>query len=262
MSIVTLTTDWGLADYYVAAVKGKLLSLMPNLTIVDISHNIRPFDSEQTSYVLKYTFPNFPEGTIHIIGVNSIASKKTPHVVVEFKKQFFICADNGIMNIIMGNEKPDKIIDIDINQDSDYYNFPTKDLFVKVAVHIAQQKVIEELGQVKSMLISFLQTSEPVIEQNLIRGRVIHIDNFSNVITNISRDLFKSIQKGRRFFIEPSPGYKIHLIQDSYLDVETNMLVAFFNNSNLLEIAINKDFLASLLSFTEGSSYVNIYFID
>lgn len=262
MSIVTLISDWGLTDYYVGAVKGKLLSLMPDLTIVDISHTVHPFDIEQTAYILKHSFPHFPDGTIHIIGVNDIASKSTPHIVVEFKKHFFICADNGIMNIIIGKEHPDNIIDVDFNQDSDLYNFPTKDLFLKLAVHIAQGKPLADLGHEKSALSCLVQISEPVIDHKLIKGRVIHVDNYSNVITNISRDLFKSIQKGRKFVIDPCPGYEIHHLSDSYLDVDANMLVAFFNDNDLLEIAINQSNLSSLLSIFEGKSNVNIYFID
>ncbi len=262
MSIVTLTTDWGLTDYYVGAVKGKLLSLMPDLNIIDISHSIHPFDIEQTAYILKYAYSNFPEGTIHIISVNSIASVSSPHIVVYFNNHYFICADNGIMNIIVGKEKVNKIIDIDIIQDSDSYNFPTKDLFIKVAVHIVQNLPLSELGEEKQHFSCSVQVSEPVIDHNLIKGTVIHVDNYSNVITNISRELFKSIQKGRKFVINPCPGFEIYQLNDSYLDVELNTLVAFFNSNDLLEIAINQSNLASLLSIFEGKSNVNIYFID
>lgn len=262
MSIVTLTSDWGLNDYYVAAVKGKLLSFIPSLNIVDISHNINPLDKEEASYVLKYAFPYFPEGSIHIISIDSIASPETPHILVKFKNHFFICADNGIISLIIGNEKPDFIIDIDFPQDSDVYNFPTKDLFVKVAIHIIQQKNVDELGQYKEEFKFPLINSEPVSEINLIIGKVIHIDNFSNVVTNVSRQLFKSVQKGRKFKIIVIPGFALYQIKESYMDVEQNTMVAIFNDNDLLEIAINRGQLASLLSINKIDSQIRIEFED
>ncbi len=259
MSIITLTTDWGLRDYYIGAVKGKIYSLMPFVTVVDISHHIPPFDIEEASYVLKNAFPYFPEKTIHILGINSIASAQTPHLLVGFKNHYFICADNGMMALIIGDENPDFIIDIDFPQDTDTYNFPEKDLFIKIAAHILSQEALDELGEQKKSLNTLLINNDPNIKPNQILGKVSHIDVYSNIITNIKKSDFKAIHKGRKFEITILPGYQITQLKTSYMDVEDNDLVAFFNDHDVLEIAINKGELASLLSIRNGS-YISIDF--
>lgn len=259
MNIITLTTDWGLKDYYIGAVKGKIYSLMPQVNVVDISHHIQPFDMEEASYVLKNSFPYFPEKTIHIVGINSIASTDTPHVLIGFKNHYFICADNGIMALVIGDENPDFIIDIDFPQDTDTYNFPEKDLFIKIAAHIYNGQSLDELGESKRSLNTLLLNNDPNLKPNNINGKVSHIDSYSNIITNITKSDFKNIQKGRKFEITVLPGFSVSSLKTSYLDVEDNNLVAFFNDNDLLEIGINKGQLASLMSVRIGS-FINIEF--
>lgn len=254
MSIITLTTDWGLKDYYLGAVKGKILSLLPDVNIIDISHHVNSFDIEEAAYIIKNAFPYYPESSVHIIGVNSIASAETPHIIVGYKNHYFICADNGIIALIIGDDTPDFIIDIDFPQDTDMYNFPEKDLFVKIAAHIIQGDDINELGNRKNFLNTVLINNDPNLKPNQIIGKVNHIDAYSNIITNIKKSDFKSIHKGRKFDITILPGYTISQLRSSYLDVEDNDLVAFFNDNDLLEIAINKGELASLLSIRNGAN--------
>ncbi|MDD2345518.1 MAG: SAM-dependent chlorinase/fluorinase [Bacteroidales bacterium] len=261
MNIITLTTDWGLKDYYIGAVKGKIYSLMPQANVVDITHQIHPYDIEEASYILKNSFPYFPDKTIHIIGINSIASAQTPHVLIGFKNHYFICSDNGIMALVIGDKNPDFILDIDFPQDTDTYNFPEKDLFVKIAAHIYNGQNIDELGQPKNSLNTLLINNNPNINPNYINGKVSHIDAYSNIITNIHKTDFKNIQKGRKFEITVLPGFSTTQLKTSYLDVEDNSLVAFFNDHDLLEIGINKGQLASLMSLQIGS-FINIEFFN
>ena len=101
MAIVTLTSDWGTRDYYAAAVKGTLLSMMPDVTIVDITHQINPFNISQAGFTLKHCYKNFPVGTIHIIAVETIESLDSPHVVVKAGGHYFISTDNGIFLLLM-----------------------------------------------------------------------------------------------------------------------------------------------------------------
>ena len=96
MAIITLTTDMGLSDYYVAAVKGSILSEMPEVTIVDVSHVIAPFDRFKAAFVLKNAYHHFPEGTVHIIGVDTFEDEATMHVAVKINNHYFIGADSGI----------------------------------------------------------------------------------------------------------------------------------------------------------------------
>lgn len=90
MPIITLTTDLGLSDYYVGALKGTILSQMPEVTIVDITHNVPAFDIRHGAYVLKQAYPNFPKGTVHIIGINAEASANQNHIAISCDGHFFV----------------------------------------------------------------------------------------------------------------------------------------------------------------------------
>ena len=145
MPIITLTSDWGLKDHYAAVVKGTILSQLPEANIIDISHEIVKFNIFQASFILKSSFSFFPKGTIHIIAINTIASINEPHTVVLYQGHYFIGADNGIFSLLF-EDKPDLIIELSLIQDSDYFIFSERDIFVKAAVMIANGSKIEELG--------------------------------------------------------------------------------------------------------------------
>ncbi len=184
MPIITLLTDWGLTDHYVASVKGAILSRLPNAVIVDISHNIRLFDIKHASFVMRNSWRSFPAGTIHIIGVDSIESDKHPHVIVKSEGHYFIGADTGLLSIIL-DEKPETIISINVNQDSGYFTFPSRDRFVKVAALLANGTPMEQLGEpLQSLNIKTLM--QPHFDGKTIYGRVTHIDHYENAFVNIS----------------------------------------------------------------------------
>jgi hypothetical protein len=244
--IITLTTDWGTKDHYLAAVKGSIISHIPDATIMDISHDITPFDLNEASYILRNSWKDFPEGTIHIIGVNSEASIEHPHVVIKEKGHFFIGADNGIFSLIF-EESPQEIYELDIFQASNKYTFSTKDVFVQAALHIVDGKALDELGDPLAELHNKM-AFKPVTEENLIKGKVIYIDRYENVVTNISESLFNEISKGKKFTIYLRAGkYELKKIHSSYSDVVEGELVAIFGSDNFLEIAQNRGRAAGLL---------------
>ncbi len=246
MPIVTLTTDWGLKDHYLASVKGAFLRSVPNLIIVDISHQIPPFDLNQASFILKSAYKNFPEGSIHIVGVNTEASIETPHVLIKYKGHYFIGADNGIFALIF-DEKPEMIVEIDIIQTSNRFSFSTKDVFVQAAMHLIEGNDIALLGDKRESLTNKL-SFKPVVENNLIKGKVIYIDGYQNVISNITEKLFNEVVKGKKFKILLRAGnYEISKISKSYMDVNEGELLALFDSEDHLEIAINKGKASSLL---------------
>ncbi len=250
MAIVTLTTDWGLKDHYAASVKGSLLRQIPNIQIIDITHQIQPFNLREASYVLKSAFPSFPAGTIHLIGINTEASLEQPHIVAKCKGQYFVGSDNGIFSLVLGKE-PMEIIEIDIIQDSDKFTFSTKDVFVKAAKHLAGGGKITDLG-IPKQSVNELVTFEPTIEQTpeytIIVGKVIYLDRYENAITNISESLFNQYAKGHQFDIMFS-SYQNELTQisKSYLDVHQGDPCALFDSNNLLEISICMGNAGSLL---------------
>ena len=246
MLIITLTSDWGLKDHYLAAVKGAIYTQLPGAVIVDISHQISSFDLNQAAFIVRNSWRNFPEGTIHILGINTEASIETPHTVVFYKGHYFIGADNGIFSLIF-DEVPEKIIELDIIQDSDYFTFSTRDVFVKVACHIAKGNRVEVLGRAKNHVLQKIPF-KPVIDGNLIKGKVIYVDSYENVYTNISESLFTSMTKGKKFIIQfRSDSYRIKTISKAYKDVVQGEMLAIFSTSGLLEIAINQGKASSLL---------------
>ena len=246
MAIITLTSDWGLKDHYTGSVKGAILRLLPDAQIVDISHQIPAFNLNQAAFIIRNFYGNFPEGTIHIIAINSEAAIDTPHTLVCHHGHYFIGADNGIFSLLF-DDKPSKIIELDIIQDSDYFIFPSRDVFVKVACHIASGKPIESLGHVKESVMQKI-SFKPVIQDDLIKGKVIYIDNYENVFVNITEKIFTEIVKNRKFAITfRSPNNRIIKISKSYKDVTPGEMLALFSTSGYLEIAICQSKASSLL---------------
>lgn len=244
MTIITLTSDWGNKDHYPGIIKGKMLSHLPNARIIDISHEVPPFNSIQAAFILKNCYKEYPEGTIHILAVNTEETSTAPHTVVYANKQYFIGTDNGIFSLIL-DDKPEKIIEVDLTQDSGFFTFSTRDRFVKIATHIAENKKLEELGHPRNKLNEKL-SFKPVTDKHVIKGMVAYIDNYENVITNISQGLFNENKKGRKYNILIR-GETLRNIRSSYTDVPPGEIVALFNTSGFLEIAINQGNASSLL---------------
>ncbi len=247
MAIITLTSDWGDTDYYAAAVKGRILQELPSAVIVDITHRIPRFDKRETAYVLRHAYSNFPKGTIHIIGVNTEESLEEPHLVVLYDGHYFIGADNGIFSLIFEKDKlPEKIYTLDILQDSEKYTFSGLNRFAKAAVMLARGEAVETLGEVYPEINKKLDY-EPSFNASGIRGMVIHIDPYSNAVTNISRDLFKRVIGNKPFAIY-FKGYTCESIGECYADAggDANH-VCIFGNNDLLEIAMKNSTAASLM---------------
>lgn len=246
MPIITLTTDWGIKDHYLASVKGAILKYIPQAHTVDITHEIAPFDLNEASYILRNTWNNFPEGTIHIVGVNSEASLEHPHVLIKHQGHYFIGADNGIFSL-MFDEIPEEIYEVDIIQTSNRFTFSTKDVFVQAALHVIKEEPLAELGDRLPELTNKM-AFQPVTETGIIKGKVIYIDRYENIVTNISETLFQDLVQGKPFSILLRAGkYKIKKIHSSYSDVVEGELVALFGSDNLLEIAQNRGRAAGLL---------------
>ena len=260
MAIITFTSDWGTSDYYAAAVKGVILSQVPNVTIVDITHDISPFNVAEAGFIVHNCYRNFPEGTIHIIAVETIESDVNPHVVVKAHGQYFISTDNGIFSHILDGEYEEAVF-IDVEQDTDFYTFSTRDRFAKVAVMIAKGEPLSNIGAKRERLNdggSFCA----IVKKNVIEGIVMHIDTYDNLITNISRELFNEVGKGRKFVIKVKGDlYTIEELSESYDDVDPLDPVALFGTHGYLEIALNHAKMASLWGIDIRST-IQVVFVD
>jgi len=239
MSIITLTTDLGLKDYYVAGIKGHILSKIPNATIVDISHEIPPFNISVAAFCLKNCYLDFPAGSIHILGVSPEADEHTRHLIIKHKNHFFIGADNGMFSLLF-DETPNEIYSLNIVSDENKRTFPTKDVFVEAACHIGRGGKSELIGS-KINSIKERTNFQPVIEDDVIRGMAMYIDSYGNITTNITRSLIKLAGKGREFSIVfRRSDYNINELKNNYSEVPEGEKLALFSTNNHLEVAINK----------------------
>jgi len=253
MATITLLTDWGLKDHYIAMVKGKILSQLPGTIIVDVAHNIPPFNLNSASFVLKNSFVHFPQGTYHIVDIFADATIEMPHVVAHYNGHYFVGADNGLFSLIF-EKPPEKVIEIDMIQDTDTFTFPTFDIFIKVIKHIEEGKPLEEIGPNRKQLTQRIPL-KPVTSDELIKGHVIYIDHYENVITNITRALFYNLGKKRSFNIFfGASRYSVSKISQSYKDVPPGEILAFFNATGHLEISISSGNAAGLLGLRVDDS--------
>ncbi len=254
MQIITLTSDWGLTDHYAASMKGKIMASVPGAGVVDISHAVKPFNLRQASYIIKNSYPDFPEGTIHILAVNTVHDGSQKNAVIFYHGHYFIGTDNGLLSLIF-DRTPDKMRELDPPNAKG--TFSSVEQMIETARQIAGGKPLEKMGKPKEQLAKQLHF-KPVVTDDSIRGLVIYVDNYENVITNITETLFKENMKGRKFKIE-CRSEQITEISNYYPDVPAGDIVAFFNRSGHLEIAINKGNASGLLGL-QVDDPVSIHF--
>lgn len=248
MRFITLTTDWGTKDFYVATVKAQLLQLCPDALIVDISHEIKPFNVVEAAFQISQAYKSFPEGTIHIIGVDSEpiinfgSNEGAFPSVMEFDGHYFVGNDNGFFGTLLRGRKPSAFYRVDdVLSNPNAFRFPTKNILVPVATKIFKNVPLPDFCSEHPSYKSAFATN-PVTETELIKGVIIHFDSFGNAITNIDRDLFDQIGQGAPFVLKfkESNHHDIDHISTAYNEVSEGEKVALFSESGLLTIAINR----------------------
>ena len=250
MAIITLTTDFGYKDHFVGALKGTIYKELSDAKIVDITHTVSPFNIQECAYILKNSYKAFPEGTIHIVGVDSEPTIENQHIAVLVDNHYFISANNGVISLITSEIKPEKVVEINIPNPVNG-SFPVLDIFVKVACHIVRGGKLEVVGKSFEDLKELKEFAPRITnEGKTIVGSVIYLDNYGNVITNIQRSLFEAYRNGRKFEIN-ARNRKISQIHNRYSDIINfdlgknqrkgpGDLLALFNSSDYLELAIYK----------------------
>ena len=253
MHMITLTSDWKEHDFYVASLKGKLLSACPEAQIIDINHQIRSFNTSHAAFIVRNAYPNFPENTIHIITINSEPEKGKDLLAAKKDNHYFLCADNGILGLLGGNE-PAEVITLKDHYDKAPGTFIALSVFAKVACELSKGTPLSKLGS-PATAYDRQTPLRATIENNTITGSVIHIDSYQNAITNISRELFDRVGNGRTYeiFVQ-SKHYKLDRINRQYNETDPGDLLAIFNSSGLLEIAIRDGNAAGLLKLNTNST--------
>ncbi len=241
MAIVTLTTDFGLHDYYVPVIKGAMLHQQPDLNIVDISHNIKSHDIVQAAFVLRNTWHYFPDGTVHVVSVNNFGGEKRRFLVFQQDNHYFVGPDNGIFSLIF-DTPPQYVYGISF----DGLNFQhVRDCVAEAVGRIVRNEPLAEMGTFVEDMVQRI-TLQPVISKNQIRGAIIYVDNYENCVLNINKTLFERVGKNRPFNLyfkrhEPIKGLSQH-----YNDVPIGEILCLFN-SDFLEIAVNMGKASELL---------------
>jgi S-adenosylmethionine hydrolase len=260
MPVITLTSDWNQNDYYLAAVKGRILQKDENIRIIDINHNIRSFNSVQAAFILRNSYPHFPKGSIHLNFVNAERINNQQFIAIKAHDHYFIGVDNGTFSLVI-NGPADQIVRLKALEEDEYTSFPGLFTFTSAACELAKNQDLRKIGEeVKEMEERI--PLRATIDENSITGTVIYTDSYGNVITNIKKELFERITKAHSFEIYvQSKHYVINKIYQNYSSVPSGELVAVFNSAGLLEIAINNGNARKLLNLGLNSN-IRIEFLN
>ena len=244
MPLVTLTSDIGHQDYLVGAIKGRLLRINPEFQIIDITHQLSPFNYPQAAYVCRSAIKNFPEFTYHIILINLFESRPDQMLFAFNRDQYILCADNGLMGMIL-EEKPEMMIGIPMEKTAIKNTLYCIDVAAKAITQLTNGAPIQNIGMPDAPYIE-KNALRPLLGEDWIEGQIIVIDNFENVVVNITQEQFEQQRKGRRFRILFKRDEVIDRISGSYADVPQGEKLVLFNSAGYMEIAINKGNAAGL----------------
>jgi S-adenosyl-L-methionine hydrolase (adenosine-forming) len=225
-------------------VKGQLLHINPLFSLIDITHQLSPFNYPQSAYVCRNAIRNFPEFTYHIVLVNLFEQKPEKLLLAFHRNQYILCADNGLLTMIL-EEKPEMVIGLPLEKNTVKNTLFCVQVFGNAINAILNGRPLLELGEPDIPIIE-KNHLRPLLGQDWIEGQIIFIDHFENVIVNITRDEFEEQRKGRSFRIVFKRDEMIDRISETYADVPDGEKLALFNSGGYLEIAINKGNAAGL----------------
>lgn len=248
--IITLLTDFGQNDGFVGIMKGVILSINPDVTLVDLAHDIPAGDIDAAAFVLNQAFPYFPEKAIHLIVVDPGVGSERRALAVEAQNRYFIAPDNGVLKWIVDRYSNCKVMGL--NQ-SKYFlptisrTFHGRDVFAPVAAHLSKGVPFEDLGQPVSDFIRG-KVPRPMRKENGLIGAIIHIDRFGNLISDITElDLQRGI--GEIKIADVS----IFGLSDAYSQAKSGEPLAIIGSHGFLEIAVREGHAASELAVSRGT---------
>lgn len=249
MAVITLLTDFGTKDYYVSMFKGDLLMACPSVQLVDISHDIPSYDINTAAFFLKNTYHRFPKNTIHIIRVCENGLDKEKLIAVKYNNYYFIAPDNGILTLAL-EDKPELVIEIDTKQVkldnmSDFYCRAVKEIIFN-----------NNIGSLGKSTNNYVEKKNilPIIEKDSITGRVIYVDKYGNIISNIRKeDLERYNINETKFRVQYRRSDFIETIVKNYADVPPGNALARFNSIGYFEIGIYQGNASQLLGMDIGS---------
>ena len=255
--IITLTTDFGLNDHFVGTVKGAILSIAPDTEIVDICHSVQAFDILDGALVLAQAYSYFPTRTVHLVVVDpGVGSARRP-ILASSDKYNFVAPDNGVLSLMYAREERLNVRHIT----SDHYflqplsnTFHGRDIFAPVAGYLAKGVDQEKFGPEITDFVRFNAPRPKAVDAKTLRGTVLKVDRFGNLITNITA------QDAPALFQAPVPAFKLVIGQrevtsfkTNYADGAPNELFAILGSMGYLEIAANRAAAAQLAGAGKGT---------
>jgi S-adenosylmethionine hydrolase len=241
VSIITLTTDFGLADGYVGTMKGVILSIDPTATIVDISHDIAPQDVREAAYTLYTAYPYFPQGTVHVVVVDPGVGSERRAIALRTLQATFVAPDNGVLSYVVAGERVEEIVHL---TNPRYHLSPVsctfhgRDIFAPAAAYLARGIPLAKLGQPLTEIIAFPLPRPQFHPDGIIVGQVIHVDRFGNLITSIMATDLADNPTLREGVIKIK-GQSIRGIVNTYAEVAPGKLLALVGSEGHLEISVS-----------------------
>ena len=253
--VITLLTDFGTKDHYVASMKGVILNINPRCLLIDITHQVSPHDIREGAFILANAYSYFPKGTIHLSVVDpGVGGARKPLLLVT-QNYCFVGPDNGLFTMITQKECVKQIIALDKQK---YHllkvstTFHGRDIFAPVAAHLSLGVKPSALGH-KIDLLGWLGFEGPFIREGKLLGEILHVDTFGNLVSNIEEgSLFRFI-RGRPFVIRA--GRKtIHGLKKGYWEGEKGEPIALFGSGGFLEICVREGNAQKVLKVKRGDS--------
>jgi S-adenosyl-L-methionine hydrolase (adenosine-forming) len=253
MPLITFLSDFGYTDHYVAAVKARILREAPAARILDISHAIEAFNIADGVYVLNAVFRDFPEGTVHLVAVDSQGAREGRYHAIQFQNHFFLAADNGILSLLT-ESRPELMVEL---PSQGRLNHPGKDILAPAAAFLANGGDIRDLGPETNIMHELLHRQLRLTD-HVITGHVIHVDHYGNLVTNITRDSMEAIGHGRPYTVRFARE-TVDRMARNYNGADEGDCVCVFTSQGLLSIGINKGNASELLGL-HFDSRVDVHF--
>jgi S-adenosyl-L-methionine hydrolase (adenosine-forming) len=241
MQLVSLITDYGHKDHYSAELKAALYTKCENINIIDITNEVEVFDIALAAYELKYMLPSLPANSINIISVNNYYEKKPKYIVFTRDDKYFIGPDNGAFSLVFDDVNEVFEIDTEVLENKQVHN-----VYAHAVACIHHGLAFEEFANPLKE-INIRLNFRPVVTNHQIKATIIHIDQYDNVVTNCTKEIFDKSREGRAFSIYFKPNDPIEMLSKHYGEVGIGEALAWFNNANHLEIAINMGKASSIL---------------
>jgi S-adenosylmethionine hydrolase len=249
MPILTLTSDFGISDPLVGAVKGEILKINEGFQLIDLTHEIAPFNYMQAAYQCKTIFRNFPKESFHLILVNLYDTKLDHLLLVKHQEQYIGLPDNGLITMLLDGI-PDEYVKLPITAKSALNIGSMIQIWIEAFAQVSSGRKMSQFGEPLEQLVQ-RTLMKAYISPQYIEGQVLMIDRFNNIIVNITIHEFEEARQGRKFKIVLLRDAFIEEISNMYSDVPEGEKLARFNEAGYLEIAINKGFAAPLFGLGE-----------